>query len=482
MRSGKRQLWGLILLVWLGALCAMSLDQRAVSAQAAATDTPTSTSSPTTTSTGTATLTLTVTNTPTPTVTSTGTQNPNATYTPFAPGHIVISEFRTRGPAGDNDEFIELFNPTGAAINIGGWIIRDSQSCAQTPVRNRATISSNTVLEAGQHVLLASNANSTVNGPDMTFAPGIADDGGLALLDLSNNVIDQVGMCISTAYREGTNLTPLAGDSNQSYERRPGGATACYDTGNNAGDFVRISPSNPQNKTSPITRCSGVPIATPTRTATRTPTRTATRAPTAIPGFVVINEFLPHPLSDWNQDGTIDVGDEFVELMNLSTVSVNIANWKLDNGANTTQFVLPNVTMLPRQILVFFRFETSLPLPDGGGSVRLVKPDGRTADIFNYPPVEAGDVSWCRLLSGTGFLTFTCPPTPGRPNVALAALTATPGPTSTPGGLSNCGLADTVPEPIRLAECNGSGANIWEAAPGESIWVPTRWKWAAIIE
>ena len=41
-----------------------------------------------------------------------------------------------------------------------------------------------------------------------------------------------------TLYHEGTSLNPLTGTSNQSYERRPGGGTACYDTDNNTADFV----------------------------------------------------------------------------------------------------------------------------------------------------------------------------------------------------------------------------------------------------
>ncbi len=36
---------------------------------------------------------------------------------------VVISEFRPRGPVGGNDEFVELFNPTAAAVEISGWKI-----------------------------------------------------------------------------------------------------------------------------------------------------------------------------------------------------------------------------------------------------------------------------------------------------------------------------------------------------------------------
>ena len=40
---------------------------------------------------------------------------------------ILISEFRTRGPAGAGDEFIELYNATAAPIDIGGWKINRSE-------------------------------------------------------------------------------------------------------------------------------------------------------------------------------------------------------------------------------------------------------------------------------------------------------------------------------------------------------------------
>jgi hypothetical protein len=217
--------------------------------------------------------------------------------------------------------------------------------------------------------------------------------------------------------------------------------------------------------------------ATPTRT--RTSTRTPTRTSTAIPGFVIINEFLPHPGFDWNQDGKTDVQDEFIELINLSSGSVNISRWRLDTGAGTQSFELPSVTLLPRQIVVLFRYETSLQLPDGGGTVRLVKPDGRTADIFTYPPVTSLEVTWCRLASGTGFLGFDCAPTPGRPNVRISDRAA--------GGATlnerdDCGLSDLVPEPIRLAECHGAGANIWEEIPSVPICIGQFGKWLVYVE
>ena len=39
------------------------------------------------------------------------------------PNEIVISEFRTRGPAGGNDEFVELRNRSAVPVDISGWLL-----------------------------------------------------------------------------------------------------------------------------------------------------------------------------------------------------------------------------------------------------------------------------------------------------------------------------------------------------------------------
>jgi P pilus assembly chaperone PapD len=52
--------------------------------------------------------------------------------------NVVISEFRVRGPNGAADEFIELYNLSGAPVAIGGWKIRGSNNAAG--VSDRAII------------------------------------------------------------------------------------------------------------------------------------------------------------------------------------------------------------------------------------------------------------------------------------------------------------------------------------------------------
>ena len=139
---------------------------------------------------------------------------------------VVISEFRTRGPNGGNDEFIELYNLSGGAVAIGGWKIRGSNSTGS--VLTRLTIAAGTVLPAHGH-WLATNSTTPggYSGPtagDQTYGTGITDDGGIALTTPDDTVIDMVGMSTGAAFKEGTTLAPRTGNLEQSYERRPGGA------------------------------------------------------------------------------------------------------------------------------------------------------------------------------------------------------------------------------------------------------------------
>lgn len=166
---------------------------------------------------------------------------------------VVISEFRVRGPNGGSDEFIELYNLSSAPVSIGGWKIKGSNNTAGTSVR--ATIASGAVLNPGCFYLLTNSSTSggPYSGPvagDQTYAVGITDDGGIALTMSDETVIvDQVGMHVGSAYKEGTILPPLGTSNlNRGYERKPGGAAGHgTDSDNNQSDFQLIAPSNPQN-------------------------------------------------------------------------------------------------------------------------------------------------------------------------------------------------------------------------------------------
>src|SRR5678815_4525033 len=122
--------------------------------------------------------------------------------------NVVISEFRVRGPNGGNDEFIELYNLSGAPVAIGGWAIRGSNNAAGVSVR--ATITAGTTIQPGCHYLLTNAAAGGYSGAvagNQTYTVGITDDGGIALTLPDGTIVDAVGMSTGPAYKEGTTLT-----------------------------------------------------------------------------------------------------------------------------------------------------------------------------------------------------------------------------------------------------------------------------------
>lgn len=295
---------------------------------------------------------------------------------------IVISEFRTRGPSGTADEFVEIYNPTAGPISIGGWQLKVLSGTGTEATR--ATIPTGTILGAGQYYLIANSSSPGYSGStaaDLTYSQGIVDAGGIALFDTSNNKIDSVGLSTSfTIYTEGTPLTALGSNIDQSYERNPGGTGGnCNDSNNNSADFLLITPSNPQNLASPPVFCAGLETFTPTSTPTNTNTPTETGTPTSTNTStststatatstssgalsVIINEVA------WAGTSSSTTDDEWIELHNPGSTPVNLAGWQLYGDDGTLNNIgSPNIplsgTISPGGYFLLERVEQATDVP-----------------------------------------------------------------------------------------------------------------------
>jgi RHS repeat-associated protein len=204
-----------------------------------------------------------------------GTTNPRNTATatqtcsnPISSTTLVISEFRTRGTAGGNDEFVELYNKSDVAINIAGWKIKTSNNAGT--VATRVVINAGTTLPAHGHFLATSTGAGSYSGAitgDQTFTSGIADDGGIAVTGPDDVVVDQVGMSAGSAFKENRTLSPLTTNADRSYERRSGGTSGSgQDTNDSPSDFQIRTPCEPQNMAStptPQAPANQPPVANP---------------------------------------------------------------------------------------------------------------------------------------------------------------------------------------------------------------------------
>lgn len=185
-----------------------------------------------------------------------GTITPEST-----PGTVMISELRTSGPAGADDEFVELYNNTDSAITVaasdasGGWaIVKSGSDCNATPVVV-AVIPNGTVIPARGNYLVVGTSYSlgAYAAGDQTLVFGIEDDHNVALFntaDLSNistgTRLDAVGFGSNAGgncdlLREGATLQPAAGSTSEYSFVRKVDKGSTSDTNDNAADFIVVS-------------------------------------------------------------------------------------------------------------------------------------------------------------------------------------------------------------------------------------------------
>lgn len=191
-----------------------------------------------------------------------------------AANHVVISEFATRGPTAATDEFVELYNPTNAAISLAGWKLQYSAATNGATWSDRAILPANASIAAHSFFLLANNTYIGSVVPDFSSAAwgsgqGMADNGHERIIDASAVEVDRVGWGSTAVNPEGGSPAPNHGTSpnNNSVERKAlatstgdslaaGGAHEFLgngqDTNVNGSDFVtQTHGRNPQNSASP---------------------------------------------------------------------------------------------------------------------------------------------------------------------------------------------------------------------------------------
>jgi Tol biopolymer transport system component len=204
-------------------------------------------------------------------------------------GDVIFSEFRFRGPNGERDEYVEIYNNTDSPFivattdNTPGWALlaRGSDGI----LYSWHTIPNGTMIPARGHYLLT---NGSADGYSLgSYASGdvaynygslnFADGGGLALYRSGNSLasadrLDSVGFSseTDTHLREGAGLSPASGvyDNAEFCFVRKLTNGRPQDTGDNAADFALVSTTGatlggslsilgapaPENLSSPVER------------------------------------------------------------------------------------------------------------------------------------------------------------------------------------------------------------------------------------
>ncbi|GAB4504362.1 MAG: hypothetical protein Fur0043_13560 [Anaerolineales bacterium] len=370
---------------------------------------------------------------------------------------IVINEVAWAGTqAASDDEWIELYNPSAVEVDLAGWTLKSSDGSP--------SITLSGTLPAGEYFLLERTDDDTVADviANMFYSGSLSNSGEiLRLYDSTNQLID-------TANSNGGAWPAGNSSTYASMERSRISADSdfvwvTYDANSDtsslyahdaSGNVIKGTPGR-GNRPNNVT-----PTVTPQKTAT--PKSSSSSGSITITPVVGISEFLPRPGHDWNNDGKVDVYDEFIEIINAGTIDVDLSDYQLDDEQDTgsSPYILPAMTLKPGERAVFYAAETGILLSDAGDTVRLLTLSDTVVDARTYGVVRYPDQSTCRIPDRMGYWNKPCFPTPGNPN----ALTGDFPPLPTAGAASPlpvCLLPDTTPPEFISAECNASGGGIW---------------------
>lgn len=215
------------------------------------------------------------------------------------PTTLIISEFRFRGTAGSNDEFIEFYNKSDSPITVctadqsAGWALSARNASGSTTTTVFVIPNGQTIPGRG-HLLAVNNGgyslseypagNGTTATGDISYSSDVEDNSGIALFATSNaanftiaNRLDAAGFsgasgAIPDLYREGAGLTPIGSPNAEFTFVRKMTTLVPQDSGDNIADFflldtmgslfgnvpASLGAPGPENLSSPIERTAAV--------------------------------------------------------------------------------------------------------------------------------------------------------------------------------------------------------------------------------
>lgn len=308
-----------------------------------------------------------------------------------AADNLIISQVQITGGSGHtSDDFIELYNPTEAAINLNGLrlVKRTASGSTDTSIKSWTA---DILVPAHDYFLWANSGFAGISlTPDATTTATIANDNGIALRqgpEDTGTILDSVAW--GTSNNGFTNVSPANPDAGQALVRDI----------TSDGPIFSISASNPHNSLFNPAPVPDISDATSTATSTQDTTDQQTSTTQADnnqqPLFssggsqseiltqspnIKFNEIYPNPVGD-------DSGNEQIELVNVGGDTVNVGGWWLadSGGLKSSSFQLPSLILAPGGVV-------ALTVPKG--TFALNNSSGDTANLYFADKTLADSVSY----------------------------------------------------------------------------------------
>ena len=334
------------------------------------------------------------------------------------PDGVVLNEISVDSVDGGPD-WVELYNPSGAPVDVSGWALRDNDDA------HEYVLPSGSVIPPGGYVVFSGAAAEGDVGFDFGF--GSADEA--RLFDADGTLLDATAWLAGTV-AEGTSWgrypdgsgpfatlpTPTPGASNVAPATGDDVVAPPVDAGGPPADV----PEPPADVAQPPEDAEVPPpdVLSPPVDAEPPPSDGVTPPEDAQPPtvLVVVNEVFARPAVD-------STDEDWVELYNAGDAAVDIGGWVLKDADPLHAYTFPAGTILESGGYgVFSRDESGAALGFDFGlgpadEIHVFDAAGALVDETAWSDGQAPEnQSWGRYPNGTGPFVTLLTPTPGAAN------------------------------------------------------------------
>jgi len=266
---------------------------------------------------------------------------------------VLINEVAWMGGADSFDEWIELKNNTDQNVDLTGWILKAEDG---TPL---IKLASTTLAVSNYYLLERTDDNSVPNvTADQIYTGALSDSGeNLQLFDNDGNLVDEI-LCTENQWPAGNNENKLTMERKSDLSWQSSAISGGTPKAQNSNGYQ----SNENNQTATTTD-------------------------------VIINELLPNP------SGVDD--NEWIELKNLGTTTIDLINWKISDLAGTSYLIqnsdFATTTILANGFFILPKNITGISLNNSGGeTVRLFDGQNILVSETTYNDTALDDLVWAR--------------------------------------------------------------------------------------
>lgn len=287
------------------------------------------------------------------------------------------------------DEFIELKNMTAEPVVLDGWTIYD-----EVKLGEMLKIPSATIAPEG-YFLIANNKKGHIFSAGASFLniePAFVDSS----VSLNNDFFK-----ISLRNKDGK-IIDVAGDKKKPYH---GGLDKEVTSSMQRIDYTQYGDFEAAwEPTKERKNIISLDYATPENTPFN---NTVLTKPVIVPvgqQFIKFTELAVKPKEDYNTDGKISYLDEWIEIANTSTKTVNLSGIKIFDKS-TKSYVIEDVSIAPLSCLVIDRKTSVISLNDSGEILSMTDLSGKIIDYVEVPRVPTKALSYAMWANKWYFTT-----------------------------------------------------------------------------